>query len=234
MLAQLQTDHPDEAVNYFLTQWWVNGQCERWAEIHIRMHPNLGISTTSRVEGSHGAMKGALSSSSGNLHTAGSKINRKAKDRAEQLSILCSNENLRVRLEIRNKPETANLCTAISRSALDIVYAEVMKMRYNQEEEGTKDKCNCATSNRYLLPCSHQSVKQGELSGFKIICSVSLPFASCQGDPEVVDLLSREYMRFCLLEFRNTGHLDQILINLAWWKVLMLDMEIFAADGCRT
>ncbi|KAK9311605.1 hypothetical protein V1524DRAFT_418851 [Lipomyces starkeyi] len=29
-------------------------------------------------------------------------------------------------------------------------------MRYNQQEEGTKDKCNCATSNRYLLPCSHQ------------------------------------------------------------------------------
>ncbi|KAK9317322.1 hypothetical protein V1524DRAFT_423925 [Lipomyces starkeyi] len=52
-------------------------------------------------------------------------------------------------------------------------------------------------------------------------CSVSLPLASCQGDPEVVDLLSHEYMRFCLLEFRNTGHLDQILINLAWWKVLM-------------
>ncbi|KAK9311772.1 hypothetical protein V1524DRAFT_411389 [Lipomyces starkeyi] len=29
-------------------------------------------------------------------------------------------------------------------------------MRYNQEEEGTKYKCNCAPSNRYLLPCSHQ------------------------------------------------------------------------------
>ncbi|KAK9342440.1 hypothetical protein V1522DRAFT_416156 [Lipomyces starkeyi] len=156
MLAQLQTGHPDEAVNYFLTQWWVNGHCERWAEIHIRMHPNLGISTTSRVKRSHGALKGALSSSSGNLHTAGIKINHKAKDRAEQLSILCSNENLRVRLEIRNQPETANLCTAISRSALDIVYAEVMKMRHNQQEEGTKYKCNCAPSNRYLLPCSHQ------------------------------------------------------------------------------
>ncbi|KAJ8100210.1 hypothetical protein POJ06DRAFT_281343 [Lipomyces tetrasporus] len=143
MLTQLQTDHRDEAVNYFLTQWCVNGQCERWAEIQI-------------LEGSHGAMKGTLSSSSRNFHTAGSKINHKVKDRADQLSILCSNESLRSRLEIRNQPETANLCTAISRSALDIVYAEVMKMRYNQEEEGTKYKCNCATSNRYLLPCSYQ------------------------------------------------------------------------------
>ncbi|KAK9350532.1 hypothetical protein V1523DRAFT_419540 [Lipomyces doorenjongii] len=76
MLAQLQTHYPAEASNYFLAQW-----C-----------------TTSRVEGSHGAMKGALTSSSGSLCTVANKINRKGRDRAEQLSILSSNENLRVRL----------------------------------------------------------------------------------------------------------------------------------------
>ncbi|KAK9327556.1 hypothetical protein V1520DRAFT_357823, partial [Lipomyces starkeyi] len=32
MLAQLQTDHPDEAVNYFLTQWWVNGKGAGFSE----------------------------------------------------------------------------------------------------------------------------------------------------------------------------------------------------------
>ncbi|KAK9351008.1 hypothetical protein V1523DRAFT_340147, partial [Lipomyces doorenjongii] len=148
MLAQLQTDYPAEASNYFLAQWWLKGQCERWAEVHIHKHPNLGISTSSRVEGSHGAMKGALTSSTGSLCTVGNKINRKGRDRAEQLSILSSNENLRVRLEIRNRPETAKLCTAISRSALDLVYVEVMKKVHKQEEEGTKYKCSCETANR--------------------------------------------------------------------------------------
>ncbi|KAK9482636.1 hypothetical protein V1527DRAFT_331310 [Lipomyces starkeyi] len=74
MLTQLENDYPSEPLSYFLTRWWLNGQCERWAEVHIRKHPNLGISSTSQVEGSHGAMKGGLTSSSGNLSTAGNKI----------------------------------------------------------------------------------------------------------------------------------------------------------------
>ncbi|KAK9492042.1 hypothetical protein V1508DRAFT_171262 [Lipomyces doorenjongii] len=74
MLVQLQTDYPAEASNYFLAQWWLNGQCERWAEVHIHKHPNLGISTTSRVVFSHGAMIGALTSSSGSLCTVDNKL----------------------------------------------------------------------------------------------------------------------------------------------------------------
>ncbi|KAK9494572.1 hypothetical protein V1508DRAFT_412817 [Lipomyces doorenjongii] len=156
MLTQLQNDYPSEPLSYFLTQWWLNGQCERWAEVHIRKHPNLGLSSTSRVEGSHGAMKGGLTSSSGNLSTAGTKINHREKVRVEQLSILSSNENLRVRPETRNQIETTNLCTAISRPALDIVYTEVMKKVNHQEEPGTKYEFSCETLHRYLLPCSHR------------------------------------------------------------------------------
>ncbi|KAK9489567.1 hypothetical protein V1508DRAFT_44284 [Lipomyces doorenjongii] len=141
MLTQLQNDYLSEPVSYFLTQWWLNGQGERWAEVHIRKHPNLGISSTSPVEDSHGAMKGGLTSSSGNLSTAG-KINHRERVRVEQLSILSSNENLRGRQEIRNQTETTNLCTAISRPALDIVYTEVMKKVNNQEEPGTKYECS--------------------------------------------------------------------------------------------
>ncbi|KAJ8099530.1 hypothetical protein POJ06DRAFT_112349 [Lipomyces tetrasporus] len=47
------------------------------------------------------------------------------------------------------------LCSAISRSALELIHAEVMKKVHAQEEPGTMDKCNCATGIRYLLPCSH-------------------------------------------------------------------------------
>ncbi|KAK9369640.1 hypothetical protein V1509DRAFT_652015 [Lipomyces kononenkoae] len=89
----------------------------------IRKHMNFGNSTTSRVEGSRGALKGALTSSSGTLLTAGKKINHRARDQSEQSSIIGSNQNLHVSLEIRNQVETANLCTAISRSALELVYA---------------------------------------------------------------------------------------------------------------
>ncbi|KAK9329045.1 hypothetical protein V1520DRAFT_370686 [Lipomyces starkeyi] len=104
-LEHLRKTFPTEAVNYFLNQWWVDGQCERWAERYICKHPNSGISTTSRVEGSHSALK-----------------------------------------QIRNQVETALLCIAISRSALELVYAE--------EEEG--DECSCTVKSRYILPCSHQ------------------------------------------------------------------------------
>ncbi|KAK9357091.1 hypothetical protein V1504DRAFT_479176 [Lipomyces starkeyi] len=42
------------------------------------------------------------------------------------------------------------LCSAISRSALELIHTEVMKKIHRQEEPGTMDKCNCATRIRYL------------------------------------------------------------------------------------
>ncbi|KAK9481709.1 hypothetical protein V1527DRAFT_502447 [Lipomyces starkeyi] len=127
-LEQLKSDFAAEPVNYFLSQWWENGQCERWAEMHIQNHLNFGISITSRVEGSHGAIKRGLTSSSGTLYTAGKELNRRGIERAQHLSVEESNEALFVRLEIRNEIETSKLCTTISRSALGLVYAEVLNM----------------------------------------------------------------------------------------------------------
>ncbi|KAK9481957.1 hypothetical protein V1527DRAFT_61580 [Lipomyces starkeyi] len=66
------------------------------------------------VNGSHGAMKGALTSSSGTLYAAAKKINHSGIERSQQLSVISSNENMFVRLDIRNQVETALLCTAIS------------------------------------------------------------------------------------------------------------------------
>ncbi|KAK9238951.1 hypothetical protein V1525DRAFT_68283 [Lipomyces kononenkoae] len=68
-LQTLQDKFPGEAVNYFLNQWWRDGQCERWAEYHISRYPNFGMNTTSRVEGSHAALKRSLSSSSVTLRS---------------------------------------------------------------------------------------------------------------------------------------------------------------------
>ncbi|KAK9428581.1 hypothetical protein V1505DRAFT_287553, partial [Lipomyces doorenjongii] len=156
-LEELKRDFAAEPVHYFLSQWWENGQCERWAEMHIRNHPNFGISTTSRVEGSHGAIKRGLTSSSGSLYTAGKKMNRQDNDRAQHLSIEGSNEALFVRQEIRNQIETSKLCTAISRSGLALVYGEVMKkMQQQQQEDGSWETCACSAWHRYLLPCSHR------------------------------------------------------------------------------
>ncbi|ODQ73412.1 hypothetical protein LIPSTDRAFT_260472 [Lipomyces starkeyi NRRL Y-11557] len=117
-LEQLKKLFPTEAVKYFLNQWWVNGQRERWAEQYICQYLNFGISTTSRVEGSHGAMKGSLASSSGTLYAAGKNITHRGTEHSQQLSVVSSNENMIVRLEIRNQIETASLCTVISRPAL--------------------------------------------------------------------------------------------------------------------
>ncbi|ODQ76056.1 hypothetical protein LIPSTDRAFT_66893 [Lipomyces starkeyi NRRL Y-11557] len=60
--------------------------CERWVEIHLRKYSNFGISTSSRVEGSHGAMKSALTSSSGTIYTAAKKINRRGTERSQCLA----------------------------------------------------------------------------------------------------------------------------------------------------
>ncbi|KAK9233889.1 hypothetical protein V1525DRAFT_452995 [Lipomyces kononenkoae] len=151
---ELQNDYPTEAVSYFLHRWWVDGQYERWAEISTRKHVNLVNSTTLRVEGSHAALKVALTSSSGTLLTAGNKINRRGTDQSEYRSIIGSNETCMSgwrSVEV----ETANLCTAISRQALELVYAEVNKL-YHSAEDGTKDDCSCAAWNRDLLPCRHR------------------------------------------------------------------------------
>ncbi|KAK9310952.1 hypothetical protein V1524DRAFT_462018, partial [Lipomyces starkeyi] len=58
-----------------------------------------------------------------------------------------SNETLFVRLEIWNQIETSNLCTTISRSALELVYAEVVKKLHQQEEEGSREDCGYSTWN---------------------------------------------------------------------------------------
>ncbi|KAK9236660.1 hypothetical protein V1525DRAFT_426930 [Lipomyces kononenkoae] len=146
-LAALQDRFPHEAVDYFLNQWWKEGQCERWVEYHTSRHANFGMNTTSRVLGSNGAMKRALGTSSGTLYAAGQINNRSGAERSAQHSIISSTENLFVRVDIRNKIETSMLCTRISRSALELVYTEVAC---------TTDKCNCAVRTRYLLPCAHQ------------------------------------------------------------------------------
>ncbi|KAK9312790.1 hypothetical protein V1522DRAFT_437744 [Lipomyces starkeyi] len=88
-------------------------------------------------------MKGALASSSGTLYTAAKKINHSGIERSQQLSVISSNENLFVRLEIRNQVETALL--------------QVVKKLHHQEEEGTIDEYSCTVRSRYLLPCSHQT-----------------------------------------------------------------------------
>ncbi|KAK9331883.1 hypothetical protein V1520DRAFT_368205 [Lipomyces starkeyi] len=111
---------------------------------------------SSRVEGSHSALKGALGSSAGTLYTAGQKLNHWNSQRSEQLGVLNSSENIIVRYDIRTQVETSMLCSAICRSALELIHAEVMKKVHGQEEPGTMDNCNCATRIRYLLPCSHQ------------------------------------------------------------------------------
>ncbi|KAK9251519.1 hypothetical protein V1507DRAFT_499334 [Lipomyces tetrasporus] len=151
-LKQLKDKFPIPAANYFFDQWWANGLCESWAEIKIQKYSNFGIRTTSTVEGSYGALKGALPSSSGTLHTATKIINRKGTERSQQLSVIESNKNLLVRLEIRNQIETSTLCTAISRSALEMVYAEVAKKLQHQEKDGTTEKCSCTIRSLYLLP----------------------------------------------------------------------------------
>ncbi|KAK9428469.1 hypothetical protein V1505DRAFT_376989, partial [Lipomyces doorenjongii] len=157
-LNHFKRKFPVQAVNYFLEQWWIDGKYERWAEICIRKNLNFGLSITSRVEGSHGAMKGALTSSSGTLYTPGNnKINRRDINRSEELSIIGSNENALVRLEIRNQIETAQLCTVISRPALELVYAEVIKKLHLQiVEGGTEDACSRSIWHGYLLPCLHR------------------------------------------------------------------------------
>ncbi|KAK9236617.1 hypothetical protein V1525DRAFT_406313, partial [Lipomyces kononenkoae] len=63
---------------------------------------------------------------------------------------------MHVRLEIRNRIKTASLCTAISRSALELAYAEVSKKLHHNDEDGTRENCSCVTGDRYLLPSSHR------------------------------------------------------------------------------
>ncbi|KAK9313733.1 hypothetical protein V1524DRAFT_448709 [Lipomyces starkeyi] len=63
------------------------------------------------------------------------------------ISVIGSNETLFVRLEIRSQIETSNLCTAISRSVLELVYAEVVKKLRQQEEECSRENCGCSTWN---------------------------------------------------------------------------------------
>ncbi|KAK9384341.1 hypothetical protein V1515DRAFT_512956, partial [Lipomyces mesembrius] len=96
-LYALKTQFLAKAVNYFINQWWIEGTAERWTELHISRYPNYGISTSSRVEGSHSALKRALGSSAGTLYTAGQMLNHRNSQSSEQLGVLNSSENIIVR-----------------------------------------------------------------------------------------------------------------------------------------
>ncbi|KAK9234668.1 hypothetical protein V1525DRAFT_452539 [Lipomyces kononenkoae] len=122
-LYQIEVDFPSDAVQYFKLQ------C-----------------TTSRVEGSHAALKGVLSSSSGTVFTAGKKIQTQGHHQAQRNRFIGANENT----------ETAALATRISRSALDLIHTEVMKIFHAQDEAGSIESCNCDVYYRYLLPCRHR------------------------------------------------------------------------------
>ncbi|KAK9326109.1 hypothetical protein V1517DRAFT_350147 [Lipomyces orientalis] len=103
--------------------------------MNIRNHPNVGISTTSRVEGSHWAINRGLTSSSGTLHTAGKKTEPVQRGSEPDRDI---------------EP-----VTAISRSGLELIYSEVMK-KVQQQEQGSWESCTRSSWNRYLLSCSHR------------------------------------------------------------------------------
>lgn len=90
-LEQLRKKLRTETVNYFLNQWWVDGQYERWAE-RYRYASVRTLGLAPRVERIHGAMKGALASSSGTLYAAAKKINHSGIERSQQLSVISSNE----------------------------------------------------------------------------------------------------------------------------------------------
>ncbi|KAK9333099.1 hypothetical protein V1520DRAFT_333514 [Lipomyces starkeyi] len=49
-LNQVLDKFTAKAADYFFTQWWANGTCKAWTEIHIRNYLNFVVSTTSRVE----------------------------------------------------------------------------------------------------------------------------------------------------------------------------------------
>ncbi|KAK9390081.1 hypothetical protein V1515DRAFT_613559 [Lipomyces mesembrius] len=85
------------------------------------------MNTTSRVEGSHAALKRSLSSLSGTLYAGGQRISYRDAERSTQHSIVSATENFFVLVDIRNQLETSMLCTRISRSALKLVYTEVLK-----------------------------------------------------------------------------------------------------------
>ncbi|KAK9483079.1 hypothetical protein V1527DRAFT_474257 [Lipomyces starkeyi] len=98
-----------------------------WVELFVRKRVNFGIITTLRVEGSHAALKGVLTLSSGTLFTAGKKNN-------QQRTPPSSNEqHVIVKIKTAARAETAALVTTISRSALDLIHAEVMKKLHGQE-----------------------------------------------------------------------------------------------------
>ncbi|KAK9365034.1 hypothetical protein V1509DRAFT_634373 [Lipomyces kononenkoae] len=83
-------------------------------------------------------------------------MNYRNRERAKQLTVLNSNENIIVRYDIRTQVETSMLCTTISQSALELTYTDIMKKIHAPEEPGTMNNSNCVTRIRYLLPCSHQ------------------------------------------------------------------------------
>ncbi|KAK9495168.1 hypothetical protein V1508DRAFT_402424 [Lipomyces doorenjongii] len=109
--------------------------------MELQKHLKFGISTSSRVEGSHAALKSGLTSSSGMLFTAGNKINRRGLLQARTSSIITSNENVTVtKTAASERVETAGICTKISLSALE---KESDEKLHNQEEAGSSEHCKC-------------------------------------------------------------------------------------------
>ncbi|KAK9350163.1 hypothetical protein V1523DRAFT_114675 [Lipomyces doorenjongii] len=74
----------------------------------------------------------------------------------QQLSVIGSNKNLLVRLETRDQIETEMLFTTISRSALEMVYAEVVIEAAASGREEHERELQLYRQEPFSLPCSPQ------------------------------------------------------------------------------
>ncbi|KAK9319779.1 hypothetical protein V1517DRAFT_31318 [Lipomyces orientalis] len=135
-LTQLRDKFPIQAADYFFDQRWTNGLCESWAEIHVRKYSNFGISTSLK------------------LHTATKLVNRKGTEQSQQLSVVGSNQNLFVRLEIRNQINGNVVYNNIPTCAGDGICRRSEEV-VSSGRGGTAEKCSSTIRSRYLLPCSH-------------------------------------------------------------------------------
>ncbi|KAK9319397.1 hypothetical protein V1517DRAFT_266376, partial [Lipomyces orientalis] len=132
-------------------------------------------------------------------------------------SILSSNQNMIVRLDIRNQSETSNLCTAISSYAWELVYSEVVKKQLRQGDE-PNNECTCATLNSYLLPSSHR-IQLGiplditNIHPCKRVHPVFPPLnlLSQEVDPDRLAVLKNPQMNF--LEKAGLGHGPLVVVR---------------------
>ncbi|KAG1111649.1 hypothetical protein G6F42_014961 [Rhizopus arrhizus] len=160
-----QKDHfgknDSDPVKYYKAMEYLNSHCwlpikEKWAGYLVSQTYNFGCKTTSRIEGSHAALKASLLSTRSSLDVCFDEVDKYIKRQLMRFHHAAIEEKVKIDCFVKSEKSMKYLLGQVSAWALDaIIYGEILKINRSNGDNEASQECNQCQNVRYKLSCKH-------------------------------------------------------------------------------